>query len=823
MLGLLLLTTWLHLWNLPTVPPGLWYDEAYNGMDATWMLHSRAPQPFFIRGTGREAMAHYFMALSIALVGHTTFALRLPIALLSLLAIPLMYQWLRMLFLRHAAREWLSVIGAANLGFSFWHLTMSRSGYRVSLVITGALLTAYLFWRGWHTKRNSYFIGAGVALGLSQYTYPNARFLPFIYGLFWLLTLIEKQGLRGWLNWKQWQGLFWMALTSLIIFMPLGIFFWQHPESFLERANQVLITRQLTSGNITLSTHLHNVVGAFIGGWDKNWRHGLVGTSGFETLNLVGFWIGLSVALWQARANSYRFLLVSFLVAWIPIWITADQNVQAWRLATIFPPYYALATLGIISAATWLVCVLQMRRRWIAALVGLTIICNGLQTTHRYFGRWSAEPQVYTSFEGPHVQLVRDLLARSEQEDLLIPFYLYEYPTTRFLMYDTFQETADPTMMLPSQQSPSSTATLVRLREDYYLKNMEVPKSTPYVWLTRRRGGKGIAYVLSKTETAQLERLPTVGNATTLRHPLTELPLVDITTIEGFDTVQQLIIQDYTAVQQLDYRWEKTLHLAGYRLTPVVTQPGEILNLALYWQNHSPQPVNCNLFAHVIDPRGNTMGIFDMPVFTDQLSRWRERRFLQEYEIPLAAEIPAGTYLLQVGLFNPQTLERLAVSDPVDPDNMLTLGPFYVQPNGTDPRTFSHPLHVMLGETIELLGYDYWITQDILRVKMIWLALGPIETDYTVFVHVLNEDNKLLTNQDSQPFGGRYPTSQWQTGQVLADTLTLTLPDEIPHGAYQIVVGMYNWETMQRLPARSQGVRLLDDLIVFTELLLPHR
>ena len=36
-IGLTLLAAWLRLWHLDTIPPGLWFDEAYNAMDAVWM------------------------------------------------------------------------------------------------------------------------------------------------------------------------------------------------------------------------------------------------------------------------------------------------------------------------------------------------------------------------------------------------------------------------------------------------------------------------------------------------------------------------------------------------------------------------------------------------------------------------------------------------------------------------------------------------------------------------------------------------------------------------------------------------------------------
>jgi hypothetical protein len=789
-------------------------------------------------------MAHYFLALSIGILGSTTFALRLPMALLSLLAVPLMYQWLRTLFAnldhpgtepRIGSRNSLSVLGAANLAFSFWHLTMSRSGYRVSLVITFAILTAYLFWRGWRTQKLRYLIGAGIALGLSQYTYLSARFLPLVYGFFWLLRLAKHRNVRTWLAWRSWRGLLLMASASLVVFMPLGIFFLEHPDAFSERAGQVWILNRIATGDITWSAHLRNVIGAFWGGSDKNWRHGLVGRSGFETLNLLGFWIGLPIVLRKIRKPRYQFLLLNLLITWLPLWLTADQSVQAWRLAIMFPPYYTLATIGILAAGKKLATATDTHKRWAIGIAGLAVACNGLQTSYRYFGRWADHPQVYEAFEGPHVDFVRYLIERAKTEDLLVPFYLYEYPTTRFLLYDAFQEVADPTHL----EIPAD-ASLVRLAETYHLKNMEVTKTSPYVWLTQAPSANGgCAYILSEEQTTQLETLKQPGPSTTYPHPLTQAPMAEITPVEGLGPVLQAIFQDYQAIKPISYTIEDHYHLSGYRVVPKVTPPANTLKLNLYWQSHRQQPKTHKLFIHLIDPEGNTMRIMDMPVFPGDLSRWRAHRFLKTYEIPIPQDIPKGTYLLRMGLFDPQTQVALKVRDlsdraPPASQQAIVLSPFYVETEGADPRSPQHPMHIELGEKVVFLGYETRLAPNSqrttdgpiqLKVKTVWSTLSPMAVDYTIFVHLLNEDNELLTNSDTQPLNGRYPTSQWKVGEIIVDTFTLSLEPEIYAANHRcetcrIAMGMYNLETMQRLPALSQGKRLMDDIIILSKLAL---
>jgi hypothetical protein len=75
-----------------------------------------------------------------------------------------------------------------------------------------------------------------------------------------------------------------------------------------------------------------------------------------------------------------------------------------------------------------------------------------------------------------------------------------------------------------------------------------------------------------------------------------------------------------------------------------------------------------------------------------------------------------------------------------------------------------------------------------------------MKTSYTVFTHLLDGDNKLWAQHDSQPVGGIHPTSAWAEGEIVRDEYSLLVPDDAPKGEYLIEVGMYEWQTGQRLP-----------------------
>lgn len=65
----------MRFYRLGTIPPGLYHDEAFNGMDAMRVLEGERPI-FFEANNGREPFFLYCMALALSLLGRTPFAVR---------------------------------------------------------------------------------------------------------------------------------------------------------------------------------------------------------------------------------------------------------------------------------------------------------------------------------------------------------------------------------------------------------------------------------------------------------------------------------------------------------------------------------------------------------------------------------------------------------------------------------------------------------------------------------------------------------------------------------------------------------------------------
>jgi 4-amino-4-deoxy-L-arabinose transferase-like glycosyltransferase len=131
----------------------------------------------------------------------------------------------------------------------------------------------------------------------------------------------------------------------------------------------------------------------------------------------------------------------------------------------------------------------------------------------------------------------------------------------------------------------------------------------------------------------------------------------------------------------------------------------------------------------------------------------------------------------------------------------------YVMAPAAEGEGIQHPLRVDLGEQVRLLGYDLSAGEvspgDTLLLTLYWQALSPMAERYTVFTHLLDAEQAIQAQVDSEPQGGALPTDRWDVGQIVQDNYALVVsPDALP-GPHTLEVGMYLLRTLDRLPVRD--------------------
>ncbi len=110
---------------------------------------------------------------------------------------------------------------------------------------------------------------------------------------------------------------------------------------------------------------------------------------------------------------------------------------------------------------------------------------------------------------------------------------------------------------------------------------------------------------------------------------------------------------------------------------------------------------------------------------------------------------------------------------------------------------------------------DHLRPGEALGVLLRWRAVQRMEEDYTVTVQLLGPDGRLHGQVDSWPVQGTLPTSRWMPGQEIEDPYLVPLSPDAPPGRYQVVVGIYLLETMERLSVvDGDGIPVADHYVV---------
>jgi 4-amino-4-deoxy-L-arabinose transferase-like glycosyltransferase len=295
-LSVLILATgiFVRFWQLNTIPPGIQYDEAFNGLNALEAIKTGDYKIFYTENYGREGFHINVTAFFIKAFGPSNFSLRVANAIWGSLTLIGFYFLLRQLkFSRLSV-----LLGTFMVSFSFWHLVFSRTAYRAIMVPMLIVWVFYFILKALEEKGNFrilYVAASGLLLGLGINTYIAFRVVPLTVALF-ILSLVFTGRIRLRKNWKI---ISIFIAASLVVSLPIIIYFSGHTKDFLDRSEAVSIffTTKMSLGAAfwkSLTTHIN----AFFVSGDHNPRHNYNNQpllpAAWSVLFALGFFISLS-------------------------------------------------------------------------------------------------------------------------------------------------------------------------------------------------------------------------------------------------------------------------------------------------------------------------------------------------------------------------------------------------------------------------------------------------------------------------------------------------------------------------------------------------
>ncbi len=121
------------------------------------------------------------------------------------------------------------------------------------------------------------------------------------------------------------------------------------------------------------------------------------------------------------------------------------------------------------------------------------------------------------------------------------------------------------------------------------------------------------------------------------------------------------------------------------------------------------------------------------------------------------------------------------------------------------PAAALTPAGARFGEGIRLAGFSLgdrseYGPGDVVPLRLVWVAEGRVQQPYKVFAHLVDGDDFIWGQRDSEPVGGSRPFTTFGPGQPVTDTLGIPVLPGTPPGVYRIKVGLYDPATGRRLP-----------------------
>jgi uncharacterized membrane protein len=215
---LMALTFPLRVWDLNTIPPGLFIDEAGFAVDVQTILRGEL-RVYFPHTLGSEPLFDYLAVPFVALWNGTPLSIRLVSAVLGTLMVPVLYLAGKALWReRPGMGVWAGLTAAALWMVNYWPQSVNRIAFNVNalpLVLTLAVV-AWLNWSHRPTRRRA--LRFGFLAGLTLATYLASRVTPALWLLLYLALLTDRRrGLQPTLPW----ALVARALTAA----PLAVHF----------------------------------------------------------------------------------------------------------------------------------------------------------------------------------------------------------------------------------------------------------------------------------------------------------------------------------------------------------------------------------------------------------------------------------------------------------------------------------------------------------------------------------------------------------------------------------------------------------------------
>ncbi|MCA0456928.1 MAG: glycosyltransferase family 39 protein [Chloroflexi bacterium] len=842
-----------RLVNLERVPVGSDGDVAWYGINALdWV--DRSVWPYYIRELyGTEPLSVYGIGAMIPFVGISQTTARLASALWNVVGIGLLYAaayWL-LADADNRIRVRAGLLAALAGALSLHAIHISRLGLPAPFIPTVvALLVACTAWArakgGWWR-----WALAGAALALTQYIYIAARVLPLAV-IVWFLhdALLNREGFK-----TRWRGWVLMAVVALVLVSPNLYTYLTMPRAFFGRAEAATPF----SGAFIWTFDTSQYGGPLGLAWVKlvrNFR--AVGiawqsapyTSGLEQPILSPvFFVGFLLALWllvrQPRRIAGAWLWLPLPLVLLPdILTSATTQPHAMRQIDMLTFVFLLAGIGLAYGWEWLATLTPSpspsgrggakSRGYIAAfLVGMAAVAIGVSAAWEawrylvvYPPEQYANPETSWRNDQASLDISRRITAQPDKA-YLIPYTEWERSTMSWMTAGAYRQrgsaiTVDGTLQV---DNPPERITILQAADPRRVRwDGTTAQVDDRLWVLLDKGRTLLLPPLSSEQVSALGE----AQAAAIGETLVDLSGQQIATFYDVPTPDGLFTARPVVDNAADASFGGELQLNGYSVANADLVAGQPFFVTLYWTTIQPPSEDYEIFVQLWNDAGEAVAQWqNVPFGAMYRTRiWQGSEMLATHHwLELPEDAPIGRYRLVAGVYRTLKGERLKVGDgsSADPaNNVAILGNLRLPLAGLVEPVEPPPQAITLGDTLEVAGLEIepspltplpqgegkqmnLTAGDTITLKLLWGALKPPPVDYTLFLHLTPVGGTQPSAQVDRLIRPDYPTGVWRTGDRINDAVDFVLPADLAAGQYELWLGVYYWQTGERLAIQTRG------------------
>ena len=418
---ILSISFFLRFWGITfpienAIPPGLWFDEALNGLDA-YCLHSNYdfrliyPDVF-----PREGMFIWILGLMTSIFGDNIFSLRFSSCLISTLAVGAFFFLIREIFSLKIAFLAMIVLGIMRWSVHFGHLV-----FRTNLVpLFSSLSLLFLIRiRKNPEKKINYFL-FGLILAGGFYTYLSWYFvLPVLF----IVAIINFKGIGFWGSnesqttseqkfcsisdsiFKLPKSKLLILLTTFIIFFtPIFLQYLFHPSSIFARPAEVSPLKQgLSSAIEEIFKNTKYVISMFSFSGDHVAKHNIPYRPVFGSYGFIFFWLGIFILIKNIKNNSGCIIILCWIIfSSLPSIFSKTDSANMLRNLGATPPSAIIYSIGIFSFAELVRKIGFLRTERLKKIAYSIFIFAGflplILDLYAFFFIWKNDPRVASEF-----------------------------------------------------------------------------------------------------------------------------------------------------------------------------------------------------------------------------------------------------------------------------------------------------------------------------------------------------------------------------------------------------------------------------------------